>query len=630
MSDSTPAVNGSAHHQPSGSLRVLMLGALGVVFGDIGTSPLYALKTTLDTAGNASPETAYGMFSLIVWTLIITTSIKYVALVMRADNQGEGGILALMANLALKGKERSGLIAMGILGAALLYGDGAITPAISVLSALEGLETPLPGLKPFILPIAVVVLLFLFILQRKGTAVIGKLFGPVMIVWFLTLGVLGLLAIVQHPEVLWAVNPLPGLRFLVSHGYTGFTVLGAVFLCATGAEALYADMGHFGARPIRMSWYVLVLPMLLLNYAGQTALVATGQVPQGGNPFFLLGPDWMQIPLVVLATAATIIASQAIISGVFSMTRQAIQLGLCPRLNVTQTSETGYGQIYVGVVNWLLMVFTVGLALSFKTSDNLAAAYGIAVALTMLLTSMLMFKMMRDQWKWPLGVALLVAALLIFIDTAFVAANLIKVEEGGWVPLVAAALIFLVMEAWRTGRIGLLNQLERETLPLDMFIESMAHEEKVEGTAVYLARRTDVVPVAMLHSAKHFHVIHRRNIILHVETAQVPRIGEAQRAEVKDMGHDFFNVVLHYGFMQYPDILSALKALRIGDEDFDEMQTSFFLSRVSIGAAPAAEAHVNPVFRSLFSWLHKNETDATEFFGLPRNRIVELGARIEM
>ena len=627
-STSTPS---AAHkHHVAGSTHGLMLGALGVVFGDIGTSPLYTLKTTIETAGSSAPDVAMGMLSLIVWTLIVTTSIKYVTLVMRADNEGEGGILALMANLALKGHERRGLVIMGILGAALLYGDGAITPAISVLSALEGLETPLPGLVPYILPIAVVVLMALFILQRKGTAVIGKIFGPVMVVWFLTLGVLGALEVAQHPEVLRALNPAYGARFLFSHGYAGFTVLGAVFLCATGAEALYADMGHFGARPIRLSWYALVLPMLLLNYAGQTALVISGQVPKDGNPFFLLGADWMQIPLVILATAATIIASQAIISGVFSMTRQAIQLGLCPRLLVTQTSDTGYGQIYVGAVNWLLMIFTLGLTLSFKTSGNLASAYGIAVTLTMLLTSVLMYKMMREQWKWTRLTALPIAGALIVVDVAFVLANLIKVEDGGWVPLVAAALLFILMEAWRSGRLALLHQVERETLPLDLFIDGMGKDAKVEGTAVYLARRTDVVPVAMLHSAKHFHVLHRRNVVLRVKTAQVPRVPDSQRVTVRNLGNGFFSVVLHYGFVQQPDIPGALKNLKLAGEGFDMMSTSFFLSRVSIDGAPSGSEHVNPVFRVLFTWLHRNETDATEFYRIPRNRIVEMGARIEI
>ena len=607
-----------------------MLGALGVVYGDIGTSPLYTLKATLAIAGSATPEVAYGMLSLIFWTLIITTSIKYVSLVMRADNDGEGGILALMANLAIKGRERKGLVAMGILGAALLYGDGAITPAISVLSALEGLKGPAPALSHYILPMAVLVLLALFALQHKGTAAIGRIFGPVMALWFLSIGVLGAIGVGEHPSVLRALDPRYGVQFLASHGFAGFTVLGAVFLCATGAEALYADMGHFGARPIRVSWYAIVLPMLLMNYAGQTALVATGQVPPGANPFFLLAPGWLQLPLVALATAATIIASQAIISGVFSMTRQAIQLGLCPRLNVTQTSGAGYGQIYVGTVNWLLMAFTVGLALSFGSSDNLAAAYGIAVSVTMLLTTLLLYRMMRERWHWMRSLAIPVAGSLALVDAAFVSANMTKFLDGGWVPLVAAAMMFLVMEAWRSGRIAMIEELERETLPLGTFIESMEHEEKVQGTGVYLSRRTDVVPVAMLHSAKHFHVIHSRNVILHVQTAHVPRVPREKRAEVKDLGNACYHLILHYGFMQQPDIPAALERIAVGGAGFDMMDTSFFASQLSVGAAGRNDRRVNPVFRALFTWMLRNEADATEFFHIPPNRIVEMGARIEI
>jgi KUP system potassium uptake protein len=439
-------------HEAAGPLAPLMLGALGVVFGDIGTSPLYTLKTALEWAGGSTPETAYGMLSLIAWTLIITTSIKYVGLVMPADNEGEGGILALMARLVLNGDERRGVVAIGILGAALLYGDGAITPAISVLSALEGLKLPLPQVSNFILPLAVAILISLFLLQRQGTAVIGRLFGPVMVIWFLVIGTLGALGVAAHPQILWAFDPRYGLNYLATHGFAGFTVLGAVFLCATGAEALYADMGHFGVRPIRLSWYGLALPMLLLNYAGQAALVAADVVPNGGNPFFLLGPEWLQLPLVALATLATIIASQAIISGVFSMTRQAIELGLCPRPQVIQTSDTGYGQIYVGMVNWLLMVFTLGLTLAFGSSDRRAAAFGIAVSLTMLLITLLLYKVMREQWHWPLALAAGVAGFLAVVDAAFVGANLTKVADGGWVPLVVSAMIFLLLDAWRTGR----------------------------------------------------------------------------------------------------------------------------------------------------------------------------------
>jgi KUP system potassium uptake protein len=393
----SPAAGAAEQSAPHGALPAMALGALGVVYGDIGTSPLYTLKTALQWAGGeATPEVALGMLSLIVWTLIITTSIKYVAIVMRADNDGEGGILALMSLLGIRHGERAGVIAVGILGAALLYGDGAITPAISVLSALEGLKAPLPSFAPYVLPSSVVILVGLFALQPQGTARIGRLFGPVMTLWFATIAVLGLLGILRHPGVLAALDPRYGLGYLFGHGFTGFLVLGGVFLCATGAEALYADMGHFGPQPIRIAWYGLVLPSLLMNYAGQTALLVNGGLAADANPFFALCPAALQVPLVGLATVATIIASQSIISGTFSMTRQAIQLGLCPRLKITQTSSEGYGQIYVGFVNWVLMALTLGLAVSFRSSDNLAAAFGIAVALTMLLTSVLMFLAMRE------------------------------------------------------------------------------------------------------------------------------------------------------------------------------------------------------------------------------------------
>jgi KUP system potassium uptake protein len=630
MATPTLAAAESPRCEVSGSLGALMLGALGVVYGDIGTSPLYALKSSLESAGSSAPDVAYGMLSLIAWTLVITVSIKYVALVMRADNHGEGGILALMARLAIKGRERSGLVAIGILGAALLYGDGAITPAISVLSALEGLKLSAPTLAPYILPLAALVLVALFCLQRKGTAAIGRLFGPVMLAWFVVTGVLGAIGVLRHPAILKALDPRYGLHYLSTHGFTGFTVLGAVFLSATGAEALYADMGHFGARPIRTSWYSIVLPTLLLNYAGQAALVAAGDVPPGDSPFFLLCPVWFRLPLVALATAATIIASQAIISGVFSMTRQAVQLGLCPRLTVTQTSAAGYGQIYVGSINWLLMIFTLGLTLGFGSSDRLAAAYGIAVSFTMLLTTLLMYKLMREQWHWTRALALAVAGPLALVDASFASANLTKVTDGGWVPLAAAATVFLLMESWRTGRAAMLRKLERETMPLDLFIQSMADETKVGGTAVYLSRRNDVVPLAMLHSLKHYHVLHERNVIVHIETEQVPRVPATEHVRVISLCSGFSRIVLRYGFMQQPDIPAALAHCTVDGQGFDMMQTSFFLSRESIVMGSAGKWRGNALFRRLFAWLHRNATDATEFFHIPRNRIVELGTRIEL
>jgi KUP system potassium uptake protein len=630
MSSKIATAEAAGGRHVTGPLATLMLGALGVVYGDIGTSPLYTLKTVLDWAGSTAPDVALGSLSLIVWTLLITTSIKYVALVMRADNDGEGGILALMARLALKGRERRGLVAMGILGAALLYGDGAITPAISVLSALEGLKAPAPALAPYVLPMAVGVLVALFALQRKGTAVIGRLFGPVMLVWFLAIGTLGAASVAQHPAILRALNPAYGMHYLATHGFAGYTVLGAVFLSATGAEALYADMGHFGARPIRFGWYSLVLPALVLNYAGQAALVVSVGVPEGQNPFFLLGPGWLQLPLVALATAATIIASQSIISGVFSMTRQAMQLGLCPRVIVTQTSAVGYGQIYVPAINWMLMAFTLCLTLAFGSSDRLAAAFGVAVSLTMLLTTALLYTLMREQWRWSAGLALAVAGPLALVDASFVGANLTKVADGGWVPLVAATILFGLMESWRIGRGTMLEQLDQSTLPLPQFIESLAAESRVGGTAVYLSRRDDVVPLALLHNLKHYHVLHQRNILLHVETEQVPRVPAARRAAVTDLGHGFYRIVLHYGFMQHPDIPAALGACQTDGGGFDWMQTSFFLTRVTIVKAPSATRRLHPIVRGLFGWMQRNAADATGFFAIPANRIVELGARMEL
>jgi len=627
--DSVLAPRGPMRPGVASARGTLILGALGVVYGDIGTSPLYTLKTAYQSAGGSSADVALGLLSLIIWTLVITTSIKYVALVMRADNHGEGGILALMAHLALKGRQRPAVMAIGILGAALLYGDGAITPAISVLSALEGLKLPVPALSPYVLPLALVILLALFAVQRNGTAVIGRLFGPVMVVWFALIALLGAISIAQHPGVLKALWPGYAVHYLVAHGFTGFSVLGSVFLCATGAEALYADMGHFGAHPIRVGWYSLVFPALVLSYAGQTALVVDQGLAGDANPFFLLAPGWAQLPLVVLATLATIIASQAIISGVFSMTRQAIQLDLCPRLGVTQTSEVGYGQIYIGSVNWMLMLFTVGLTLGFGSSDNLSAAYGIAVSITMLLTTLLIFRVMHEQWRWSLALVIAIAGPLFVVDASFALANLTKVRQGGWVPLVAAACIYLVMQAWRAGRKAILRQLERETLPLVAFLGSVADISRVPGTAVYLARRLDIVPLALLHSLKHYAVLHERNVILHVVTDQVPRVSPRDRIQSSPLGSGFYRVILRYGFMENPDLPAALTFCTLDGEGFDMMRTTFFVSRETVGVARRGR-RFQGLERRLFAWMHRNATDATEFFRIPRNRIVELGARIEL
>jgi KUP system potassium uptake protein len=624
----TEIVGDGGVYASRGSLGALALGALGVVYGDIGTSPLYTMKTALDWGGGATPEVAVGMLSLIVWTLLITTSIKYVAVVMRADNDGEGGILALMSLLGIKHGNRIGVIAIGVLGAALLYGDGAITPAISVLSALEGLKLPVPAIAPYVVPLSVAVLVALFALQPQGSARIGKVFGPVTMVWFFTIGVLGLGGVVNHPGVLVALDPRYGFVYLFSHGFTGFLVLGAVFLCATGAEALYADMGHFGPKPIRFAWYGLVLPMLLLNYAGQAAAVVEGAVAADANPFFVLCPVLLQVPLVLLATFATIIASQSIISGAFSMTRQAIQLGLCPRLHITQTSVEGYGQIYVGFVNWVLMAVTLGLTLAFRSSDNLAAAFGVAVSLTMLLTSMLMFLAMREIWRWSLLLSLLVAGLFVVVDLSFVSANLMKVFQGGFVPLVIAALIFFLMWTWRSGRELMLQKLERDTLPLAGFIVQIHDKARVSGTAVYLTSRTDVVPVPLLHNLKHNKVIHQRIVLLHVVTENVPYVAADKRIQVTHLMDNFHSMVVHYGFMEQPDIPRVLDSCSSQQLRFDLMDTSFFVGRLTI--VSTAASRWSRIRSKLFEAMHRNALPATEFFRIPPNRVIELGGQIEI
>jgi KUP system potassium uptake protein len=612
-----------------GYLAAMALGALGVVYGDIGTSPLYTIKTAIEWAGGAAtPETAFGMLSLITWTLIITTSVKYVAIVMRADNDGEGGILALMSLLGIKHGDRPGVIAIGILGAALLYGDGAITPAISVLSALEGLKAPMPSFAPYVLPLSVVVLVAVFALQPAGTARIGRLFGPIMTLWFVSIGLLGLLGILRHPGVLAALDPRYGFGYLFGHGWTGFLVLGGVFLCATGAEALYADMGHFGPLPIRLAWYGLVLPTLLLNYAGQAAVVVDGEVAPDANPFFALCPSFLQVPLVALATAATIIASQAIISGTFSMTRQAIQLGLCPRLHITQTSSEGYGQIYVGFVNWTLMVLTLGLALGFRSSANLASAFGIAVALTMLLTSLLMFIAMREVWGWSLPLSIAVAGLFVIVDLSFVAANMMKVVEGGWVPLVVGATLYFVMSTWRQGRVALARKLERDTLPLEEFISHVRTKARVAGTAVYMTSRIDVVPVPLLHNLKHNKVLHERIVLLHVVTRNIPRVAPDKRVEVAHLGENFHSVVAYYGFMQHPNVPRVLERCSAQGLHFNMMETSFFVGRVTI--VPARKSRYGAIRCKLFEAMHRNALAATEFFQIPPNRVIELGGQVEI
>jgi KUP system potassium uptake protein len=527
----TADVNEVKQQAPQGKLPVLGLSALGIVFGDIGTSPLYTFKTILGTAAAPSQAaTVLGALSLVLWTLFIITSVKYVSFAMRVDNDGEGGILALMALLGVKKQRRPTIVAVGLFGAALIYGDGAITPAISVLSALEGLNMATPALQPYVVPAAVAILLALFAIQSQGTATIGRFFGPIMLFWFVAIAVMGILGIVQHPSVLVALNPVYGLSYLFSNGATGFLVLGAVFLCVTGAEALYADMGHFGKGPIRLAWGAVVFPSLILNYAGQAALVLEG-APTDGNIFFRLCPGPLLLPLIVLATVATIIASQSIITGAFSMTRQAIQLGWLPRLRIKQTSSEGYGQIYVGVVNWLLMIVTVGLTIGFGKSDNLAAAYGIAVSLTMLMTSALLFIAMREIWGWSILAAGSVAACFLIIDSAFFLANLTKVADGGYVPLILAISVYGVMWIWHRGAAAVLARIHESLIPVPEFMKDIESKRvpRVPGTAVFLTRTEQATPPVMIWHVKHNRALHEHLFVLRVEILSVPWVTSGDR-----------------------------------------------------------------------------------------------------
>jgi KUP system potassium uptake protein len=542
--------------RPQTNLPGLSLAALGIVFGDIGTSPLYTFKTILSmTAKAPDASIVLGALSLVLWTLFIITTVKYVSFAMRVDNDGEGGILALMSLLGVKKQQRPGIVAMGLFGAALIYGDGAITPAISVLSALEGLNMATPIFQPYIVPAAVVILLALFAIQSNGTARIGQAFGPVMLVWFVAMALMGIWGIVQHPAVFAALDPRYGLAYLFSNGFAGFLVLGGVFLCVTGAEALYADMGHFGRGPIRLSWFAIVFPSLILNYAGQAALVLEG-APTDGNIFYRLCPQPLLIPLIVLATLATIIASQSIITGAFSMTRQAIQLGWLPRLRIKQTSSEGYGQIYVGVVNFLLMIVTIGLTIGFGKSDNLAAAYGIAVSLTMLMTSALLFIAMRQIWGWNIFAAGSVAAFFLTVDGAFFLANLTKVAEGGYVPLLLAIAVYGIMWIWHRGAAAVGARMRESLIPVPDFMAKIQsdHIPRVPGTAVFLTRTEEGTPPVMVWHVKHNRALHEQLFVLRVEILPVPWLASYDRITVKEIVPHFWRVEARYGFMERPHI----------------------------------------------------------------------------
>jgi KUP system potassium uptake protein len=626
-----PEANVGASKSPAPALPFAALAALGVVFGDIGTSPLYTLKTVLALTGE-KPDAAVtlGALSLVIWTLIVVTTVKYVAVAMRINNDGEGGILALMALLGVKREQRPTIVAVGLFGAALIYGDGAITPAISVLSALEGLTITTPQVQPYIVPAAVAILVALFAIQPQGTARIGRAFGPIMTLWFLVIAALGVYGILKHPGVLAAINPLYGFRYLFSGGSGAFLVLGGVFLCVTGAEALYADMGHFGARPIRLAWSALVFPSLVLNYAGQAALVLNGE-PTSDNIFYRLCPSALLIPLVVLATVATIIASQSIITGAFSMTRQAIQLGWLPRLQITQTSAEGYGQIYVGIVNWLLMIVTVGLTIGFRKSDNLAAAYGIAVSATMLMTSALLFIAMREVWQWSLLTAGAVAGTFLTVDTAFFAANLTKVAEGGYVPLLLASCVYFIMVMWHVGAVAVARRLRERVMPIKEFMANVEqdHIPRVPGTAVFLTRAPRDAPPVLVWHLKHNRALHEHLFILTVIIQPTPWIRNAERLAVEEIAPDLWRLSARYGFMERPDIPALLKQAHARGCTADLSDVTYYVGHETVVHREDGKALPRWI-EALFALMQRNSVHVSDFFRIPPDNVVEIGRQISI
>jgi KUP system potassium uptake protein len=624
------------HSSPSDKARfnALALAALGVVYGDIGTSPLYALKEVFGGSHHPvpiTPDNVLGILSLVIWALMVVVTGKYVLFIMRADNRGEGGIMALMA-LALR-KEKPGsrrrqvIVMLGLFGAALFYGDGVVTPAVSVLSAVEGLEVITPAFKPFVIPLALIVLVFLFVIQRHGTASVGKLFGPVMLLWFGVLAVLGMSNIVAEPGVLRALNPAWGASFLIANPGLGFLSLGAVVLSLTGAEALYADMGHFGRKPIQLAWITLVLPSLMINYFGQGALLLADPSAVA-NPFYLLAPDWALLPLVMLSTLATVIASQAVISGAFSITLQAMQLGFLPRFQVRHTSESEMGQIYLPVINWLLLAGVVALVVGFGSSSNLAAAYGIAVTGTMLITNLLAFVVARNQWGWKPWQAFFFVLPFVLIDLAFFSANSLKIADGGWFPLAFGLLVFAVMTTWKRGRELLHQKLGQDAIELAPFIESLAlgGATRVPGTAVFLTGRPQGVPRAMLHSLKHYKVLHERMVIVTIRIFDVPYVPEIDRVEVADLGQSFWQVTVQYGFKDEPDLPAALAQCAHFGLEFEMMDTSFFLGRETLVPRFGGEMAYWRVL--LFALMFRNASSLTAFFKIPSNRVVELGSQV--
>jgi KUP system potassium uptake protein len=616
-------------------LTALAVGAIGVVYGDIGTSPLYTLQTTLSHDGmRPTPESIYGVLSLIFWAQILVVSLKYVVFIMRADNKGEGGIMALMAlaqrSVREKPKLRWILAILGIFGASLFYGDGVITPAISVLSAVEGVKVAAPGLSHWVVPVTAVILFFLFALQRHGTARVGSVFGPVMMVWFVTIALLGVHMIAQNPQVLWALNPVHGVRFFYTHGIQAFIALGGVVLALTGAEALYADMGHFGKRPIRFAWFSFVLPALVLNYFGQGALLLA-HPEAADNPFFKMVPSVLLYPMIGLATVATVIASQAVISGAFSMTREAMSLGYSMRMQVVHTSREMSGQIFVPWVNSFLLVMVLVAVFGFRSSDSLSAAYGIAVTGTMTITTMLALVVARYQWHWSRIAVVSAGVLFLTIDLSFLGANLIKVEYGGWFPLVLGLGVFVLMTTWRRGRELVVREIKQGGLALEPFIENIAEHPplRVPGTAVFLTANQNAVPHALLHNLKHNKVLHERNVLLTAEILETPAADADERIFIVPLGGEFYRLSLRFGFAEDPNIPLALSKCSNVGLPFDMMDTTFFLSRENIVADKGRPGMV--LWRDkLFAFMARNAMPATAFFQIPGNRLIELGAQVEI
>ena len=626
----------SADSRPprAGALASLTLAAVGVVYGDIGTSPLYALKEVF-AHGRVplTPENILGILSLVFWTLTVVVSLKYVTLILRADNNGEGGLIAMLAlaSQAVKARPvlRSRLLLLGIFGTAIFFGDGVITPAISVLSAVEGLEVAAPGLHRFVVPVTLVVITLLFMAQRYGTTVVGRLFGPVTLLWFAVLALLGVVHVLENPQVLVALSPTFALGFLVNHPGISFIALGSVVLCVTGAEALYADLGHFGKRPIRLAWFVVVMPALLLNYFGQGAMLLLDPA-KAKNPFYEMAPEWALFPLIGLATLATVIASQALITAAFSVTKQAMQLGYLPRLRILHTSVRETGQIYVPFVNWALYGCVVFAVVMFGSSSALASAYGIAVTIDMTITTVMTFFVIRWAWKLPLWLCIAATGFFFAVDIVFLAANAVKILEGGWFPLVIGAGMFTLMVTWKRGRRLMADRMRDESIELEPFLESifLSPPVRVSGTAVFLSAESGATPFALLHNLKHNKVLHEQNLFVTVQHHEVPWIGFGRRCEVESLGRDCWRVTLHFGFKNEPDVPDALKLLAGRGVQLDDMETSYFLSRDTV--IPTFGGGMAMWREKLFASMHRNAAAAADFLHLPTNRIVELGTKVEI